>query len=253
LTELRGFIAYPSNPSQIGNAISSAVGNLRTSNRNIDLSTWEENDIAGRFISEPILQEIDEGDVLVADVTLLNFNVVFEIGYTIGRGKRAYLIRNAALKGSDELISQVGIFDTLGYESYNSSGQLALNLGAISSERPLSIPAVILNRAAPVYLVLPRTKSDPEIRTVSRIKKARLEFRTFDPEEHGRMPAGEAIGNVTQSLGVVTSLLPVVRTDAPVHNFRAAFVAGLAMGMGKPLLVLQEGEEPVPLEPVLQG
>jgi energy-coupling factor transporter ATP-binding protein EcfA2 len=40
----------------------------------------------------------------------------------------------------------------------------------------------------------------------------------------------------------------VVRTDAPVHNFRAAFVAGLAIGMGKPLLLLQEGEEPVPLD-----
>lgn len=80
------------------------------------------------------------------------------------------------------------------------------------------------------------------------VKKARLEFRTFDPEEHGRLPSGEAINNVAQSLGVITSLLPSVREDAEVHNFRAAFVAGLAMGMDKPLLLLQEGEEPVPLD-----
>ena len=248
MSELRGFVAYPSRPPQIGQVISAAIGYLQAENRNIDLATWEENDLAGRFIAEPILENIDSGEILVADITQLNFNVVFEIGYAIGRGKRAYLIRNAAITGSDDLINQVGIFDTLGYEEYSSSKQLASSLGAISSAQPLTITDTFLNKTTPVYLILPRTKSDPEIRTLSRIKKVRLQFRSFDPEEHGRMPAGEAATNVAQSLGVVTSLLPSIRTDARVHNFRAAFVAGLAIGMDKPLLLLQEGEDPVPLD-----
>ena len=84
--------------------------------------------MAGRFIYQPILEEIDNGQMLVADVTRLNFNVVFEIGYAIGREKRAYLIRNSAIAGSDDLIEQVGVFDTLGYKQYNSSDQLASHL-----------------------------------------------------------------------------------------------------------------------------
>lgn len=97
-------------------------------------------------------------------------------------------------------------------------------------------------------MVVPRDKTDSEIHTLSRVKKARLQFRTFDPEEHGRLPAGEAINNVAQSLGIITSLLPSSRKEADVHNFRAAFVAGMAMGMDKALLLLQEGEDPVPLD-----
>lgn len=186
--------------------------------------------------------------MLVADVTLLNFNVVFEIGYAIGRQKRAYLIQNSAITGSRDLIEQVGIFDTLGYEHYSSSRDLASHLTSVSSTKPLTIVENVPNKVAPVYMVVPRNKTDPEIHTLSRVKKARLEFRTFDPEEHGRLPSGEAINNVAQSLGVITSLLPSVREDAEVHNFRAALVAGLAMGMDKPLLLLQEGDEPVPLD-----
>jgi hypothetical protein len=248
LNNLSGFVAYPSRPPEIGRTVSAAIEHLRDENRAIDLRTWEENDIAGRFIYQPILEEIDSGRMLVADVTRLNFNVVFEIGYAIGRQKRAYLIRNSAIIASDDLIDQVGIFDTLGYERYSSSRELASQLIAISSTRPLTIIESSPNKVAPVYMVVPRVKTDPEIHTLSRVKKARLEFRTFDPEEHGRLPAGEAINNVAQSLGVITSLLPSVREGAEVHNFRAAFVAGLAMGMDKPLILLQEGERPVPLD-----
>jgi hypothetical protein len=245
---MRGFLAYPSQPPDIGRTVSAAVEHLRSNNHAVDLHTWEENDIAGRFIYQPILEEIDNGQMLVADVTRLNFNVVFEIGYAIGRQKRAYLIRNSAITGSDDLIDQVGIFDTLGYQPYSSSTELASHLTSIHSTRSLTITESSPNKVAPVYMVVPRVKTDPEIHTLSRVKKARLEFRTFDPEEHGRLPAGEAINNVAQSLGVITSLLPSVRKEAEVHNFRAAFVAGLAMGMDKPLLLLQEGEEPVPLD-----
>jgi len=248
LSSLCGFVAYSSRPPQISQTISAAIQQLRTENRAIELSAWEENDVAGHFISQPILEKIENGQILVADITQLNFNVVFEVGYAIGCGKRAYLIRSSAIAGSDDLIRQVGIFDTLGYERYDSSRKLASHLMSISSTQPLVASENAPNNLAPVYMVVPRAKTDPEIHTLSRVKKARLGFRTFDPEEHGRLPAGEALNNVAQSLGVITSLLPSVRNEAEVHNFRAAFVAGLAMGMDKPLLLLQEGEDPVPLD-----
>jgi len=88
------------------------------------LKTWEENDIAGRFIIEPILSELAIVDLLVADITRLNFNVVFEIGYAIGRKKRVHLTRYRALTSSDDLIREVGVFDTIGHRPYANSGEL---------------------------------------------------------------------------------------------------------------------------------
>lgn len=246
MPELQGLIAYPSSPDSIGASIRAAVELLR-SEGGAGFGTWEENDIPGRFIVDPILSRIEEGNALVADITRLNFNVTFEIGYAIGRSKRLVLIKNSALTGSDDLIREVGLFDTLGYKKYSNSRELANYLGSMIDILPLNLQGSI-NTAAPIYLVLPRVKTDAEIRAISRIKKAGLRFRAFDPEEQSRLSARDAIDNVNESHGLVTFLLPRDRVDAPVHNFRAAFVAGLALGLEKEMLLLQHGEEPVPLD-----
>ena len=244
---LQGLIAYPSKPGVIGATIKTALDQLRLLPAFRDLSTWEENDIAGRFVVGPVLSRIDEGNVLVADITQLNFNVVFEVGYAIGRGKRIVLIRNSAVAGSEALIREVGIFDTLGYQSYQNSGELGRLLQDVKDLTPLAIGAV-MNKHTPVYVVVPRIKTDAEIRLIARIKKARLEFRTFDPQEQGRLSAGDAIDGVAHSIGVVTLLLPGNRVDSQAHNFRASFVAGLAAALDRVLLVLQDGDEPVPID-----
>jgi hypothetical protein len=247
MARLNGLVAYPSTPNSIGVGLRSTLEILRTEGVGEQLTAWEENDIPGRFIVSPVLSKIDDGNVLVADITRLNFNVTYEIGYAIGRRKRAVLVKNSAIAGSDELIREVGIFDTLGFKNYSNSRELATYLAGLDDLSALPIPESI-NMATPVYLVLPRVKTDAEIRTISRIKKARLFFRGFDPDEQGRLGAGEAIENVSQSHGVVTLLLSRDRVDADVHNFRAAFIAGLTLGMDKELLLLQNGDEPVPID-----
>jgi hypothetical protein len=248
MPRLTGFAAYPSAPSQVGAAIQAAVDVLRSDAQAPMLSSWQENDVPGRFIVEPILAGIDNSDILVADITRLNFNVAFEIGYALGRRKRVLLTKNTALAADDELIREVGIFDTLGYQNYANSRELASALRLVSDIRPLSPHIIAPNPAAPVYIILPKEKSDAEIRLISRVKKARLQFRSFDPEEHGRLPAGEALENVARSHGVIAPLLSRERVNANVHNYRSSFVAGLTMGLGRTLLLLQEGEDPVPLD-----
>src|SRR5438045_4013712 len=96
-TRPTGFVAYPSHPKIVSDPIRAAIAILKGSPTAPSLTGWEENDIAGRFIIEPILSKIDQGNLLVADITRLNFNVVFEIGYAIGRRKRVVLTRNASI------------------------------------------------------------------------------------------------------------------------------------------------------------
>ena len=243
-----GFVAYASTPREIGQTISAAVSTLKTEHRMDGLHGWEENDIAGRFLVTPILDNIDAGDILVADVTKLNFNVTFEIGYAIGRKKRVVLVRNSSLTSDDNLIRDIGIFDTLGYLPYSTSGQLVSYILGISDITPLAFDETI-DAKAPVFVVQPPIKTDVELRMMGRIKKARLQFRHYDPAEVGRLPASAAIADVAKSIGVVAPLLPANRKDAVVHNMRAAFIGGLCLGMDKILLLMQAGtSEPVPLD-----
>lgn len=152
---LTGFTAYPSSPFSIGSTIRAALDIPRTDAEAPRLTTWEENDIAGRFIVDPILAQIDGADVLVADITRLNFNVVFEVGYSIGKRKRDYLVRNVAITGADDLVREVGIFDTLGYERYSNSTELADLLRKVTDTRALPLDDARINSPSPVYLVLP--------------------------------------------------------------------------------------------------
>ena len=122
-TDRTAFFAYPSKDREvvltIREALERSAGGLAT----FALSGWEENDITGRFLRAPILEKLDDAICLFADITTLNFNVTYEIGYAIGRGKRVVLVRHGAIKPSD-LVQRIGIFDTLGYSTYVNAGEL---------------------------------------------------------------------------------------------------------------------------------
>ncbi len=246
--EISGLMAYPADPEEIGQTICRSLEGLNKHERFRQLNSWEESDVPGRFISTEVLKLIDGGTAFIADITRLNFNVVFEIGYAIGRKKRAILVRNDRILPDSDLIRSVGIFDTLGYKSYTDSTSLASFITSITDLAPLKFNETATSIRTPVYLILPQIKGDMETRLIARIKKGRLFYRSFDPEEHGRLSAQEAIENVALSHGVIIPLLPNHYTNAEVHNYRAAFVAGLTIGMQKLLLFLQSGEDPVPLD-----
>jgi hypothetical protein len=248
MLELTGLVAYPSSPSELGTALKQGCNSLSNQYGLVGLKPWEQNDIAGRFLDDPILDSISSGNILVADITRLNFNVVYEIGYAIGRQRRVILTHNVGLTNDDSLLRRIGLFDTLGYASYSNSQDFINIILRLTDTDPLVINTVKINRSSPVYVLLPKHKSDYDIRLLSRIKKARLQFRSFDPEESGRLTAHAAIDNVAQSHGVIVPLLSQEYDDAPYQNIRGAFIAGLASALGKELLLLQFGSYPIPLD-----
>lgn len=146
------------------------------------------------------------------------------------------------------MIRQIGIFDTLGYETYKDANSLSSAITSINDLAPIRFDVNLINSKAPVYILLPQNKADIETHLISRVKKGRLFYRSFDPEEQGRLSAQEAIENVASSHGVIIPLRNSYYIDAETHNFRASFLAGLAQGMHKELLLLQMGDEPIPLD-----
>lgn len=211
------------------------------------MALWEQNDIAGRPLVAPIFEGISQNDFLIADITFLNFNVTYEIGYAIGVAKRVFLIKHAEIKAEPDESRKVGIFDTLGYETYRDSAQLLKKLSQPVDLTPLSV-SQNLNSRAPLYVLETPVRTEGMGHIIARVKKARVNYRSFTPSEHSRLAAIEAVQHVANSYGVLIPLLPKNFKDSQVHNIRAAFVAGLAHGMQKTTLMLQSGDEPIPLD-----
>ena len=239
------FVAYPNVPTEIAATIEQAVSEYNRIDSGA-VRSWKAMSIIGDFIPKKIIKEIAES-VLVADITHLNCNVLYEIGYAIGQRKYILLIRNASLEDGNPTIQEVGIFDTLGYTSYQNSSELLEILKKNESNQPYKGEQG-LNLTAPVYLMNTQYKTDFSSRIVARINKAKLYYRSFDPSESPRLSAHEAITEVSESYGVIVQLLTKDSKNSLIHNLRAAFIAGLANGMSIPMRLLQYGYDPVPID-----
>lgn len=235
---LSAFFAYPSREREVVSAIASAKAVLATSRREVHLTLWEENDISGRLLTDPIFENIAAADVLIADITFINFNVTFEIGYAIGLNKRVFLTRNTNFKRQNNLIDSIGIFDTLGYENYSDELTLAALIEQCDSAVRIPMRAVP-NPKLPIYVLQTPQSSTAMIAITSRIKKARLGFRGYLPSDEPRLSAAKAIDDICSCFGAVVPLLASQYADAEIHNIRAAFVAGLAKALHKETLILQ--------------
>ncbi|MBK0393808.1 P-loop ATPase, Sll1717 family [Ramlibacter algicola] len=241
------FFAYTGRPVQIGDVIVAASARLRSAS--LKVTPWQELEVAGNFIRNQVLNSIEDSDLFIADISIANFNVSFEIGYAIGCGKPILLVKNRAIDEGPLKLQEIGLFDTIGFTEYENAETLQKTIQANSEvARPLLI-APALNLSAPIYAIEPKHKTDYIIGIRSRLERARMSTRTFDPQERPRLSSWEAIEQVAQSYGVLVPLLSRTLADHSLHNMRAAFVAGLASGMKKPLAILQDAiEQPVPLD-----
>jgi hypothetical protein len=234
---LTSFVAYSSQDPALAGLLSGAIRRVNSSRNSVYFETWQGNDVPGIPLVTPILEKIENSAFVVADITYLNLNVVYEIGFAIGRQKRAFLIRHKDIPGDKALARAAGIFDTLGYFEFSSSEELEHRLAAEVAVTPLVFSRA-LDQKAPVFIVEPPTHRESSTIMTSRIKKARFKYRSFNPGEDTRMSASDAIRQVASSSGVVGIFQDNAFLDHEVHNVRTIFVAGLADGMLVPRLLL---------------
>lgn len=244
---MKHFVAYPSKPETITTTIESTINNLN-GKPGVEISSWRNLDITGRFLIDGIQTKIDSVDCLICDITFLNFNVLFEIAYAIAKNKRVLPIINKNIWTEKDQIENFGIFDTLGYFEYENSNQLEEFIRSIDNCDPLEFQTDEIDKHTPIYVLRTLYNSDATVSLLSRIKKTRIGFRSFDPSEQPRLSLLDAYRNVNRSVAVIVLLLSDFASDYKPNNYRGAFIAGLAYGLEKELLILQEGESPIPLD-----
>ena len=83
----RAFFAYPPQPYAQAETVKEAAAKINGT-RVVSLRTWEDMSVAGKNVMAEICREINEAEIFCADITGLNPNVMFELGYAIARDKR---------------------------------------------------------------------------------------------------------------------------------------------------------------------
>ena len=241
------FVAYGSEPAAVGEVIESGCKIADRFSASRSYHTWKQNDIVGLDLVTPIIQHIEAAPYVVADISGMNANVVYEIGYAIGCGKRVVIVRHKDATVSNDELNRIGLFDTLGYSTYETDVQFASIVSEDRSEKVIPIEFE-KNRKQPLYLVSCAEANEISHRILSRIKKTRLTFRSFTPSEDIRLSAQTAIENVASSFGLVLDWRNSVDEVAFRHNIRTAFVAGLGHALGIETIIFAPPQSNVPLD-----
>lgn len=244
---LDAFFLYPSQQPIIAETIEEAINKLR--GIPLTVAGWKDLHPAGKVIFCAICKQLRFSKVAVTDVTTLNFNLLFEIGYAIGLGVPVLPIRDTTLIKDNHAFTELGILDTIGYIDFQNSLDLAENVRQRLADAQRFQAFYELNQEQPLFLMKSPVTTDASVRLSTTIAKTGLRARAFDPVETTRISLHDAVRQVKSSLGVIVHLLDQNRKDAAVHNARCALIAGLAMSSEKLVLLLQEGDQqPQPLD-----
>jgi hypothetical protein len=184
--------------------------------------------------------------MLVADLTAINFNVLFELGFACGLSRPVLPIRDLSYSKDAGDLDELGFLDTLGYGKFHNSDDITtavLNASPRALVRPLAEPL-----PDPIFLVLPLIITEGVRRTRAALNRSAFRSRVFDPKETPRMSFADISRQVGGSIAVVLPMLHPDRDGARVHNARCAFVAGMALAAQKQVLLLQEGNVRQPID-----
>jgi hypothetical protein len=116
----RVFFAYPSAPAIRAETIRVAAAAINKTNL-ARLRTWEDMSVSGKNIIHEICNEIDRAQLFCADITGLNSNVMFELGYAIARDKRIWLVFDTTFLELRRQFDQFQLLTTTGYAEYAGS------------------------------------------------------------------------------------------------------------------------------------
>lgn len=243
------FFAYPGKPPIIAATIEATVDTLRTTNRKWNWTTWKMLPTPGQIIFCEICKTARNSAAVVCDVTTLNFNVLFELGYAIGLGLPVLPIRDSTYEVNQRIFDSLGLLDTLGYIDFANSTHLREQLVSRLPGVALPESALRIHRDTPVYLLRGPIETEGALQLAATLKKSALRFRAYDPVETPRLSLHEARRQVAGSVGVIANLLNPSRSDAAtVHNGQCAIVCGMAMAQQKIVVMLQEGESTQPID-----
>lgn len=243
-----GFFAYSSAPPSIPATIKAAIESInRTQAANI--VSWEDLRTGGKYIISDICAAIDEAQFFCADITTINANVMFELGFAVTRNKRIWLIRDDTYTDYKKEFDQLRLLTTIGYSPYVNSAEI---IKAFFVDKPhgtleqtifkQSIEPSLGPRDSQDTLVYLKSKHDTEasVRVTRVLQDSRLPLTVDDPRETSVRPLNWYTQNLYGAIAIAVHFLSSAREGFRLHNARYALVSGLARGFGLSTLMLTE-------------
>ena len=248
------FFAYASEPQRRVDAIRGAIERIQDgSELRCKIADWTDLSIEGKVIFCAICEAIRNARCVATDITGLNFNVLFELGFAIGAGKAIWPL----LESSEEerLYKAFDTLTTLGHSSYTNSKSIANKL---SKKKPwmkrahLAAPSLIASKptrmARQILYLRNPSEDEASLRVEELLENTSLSVITDDPSEVAFQPISWYLARLETSFAVLLELGSRTGHGASLHTAKCALVAGVSVACGRRLLMLGEDIDSGPID-----
>ena len=246
MTQRTAFFAYPSYPNNLTEVLRSAIKKINQAEPQIKITSWEDLNVTGNLIVSQILTAISQADVFACDLTYLNPNVLFELGFAIARRKKVWIVIDTNIKDSQEKFNKFKILTTSGYSPYSNSQDI---LNSFIAEKPFdnlektlfkdAIEQSVEQLASPKMLFLKsgiNTEASTKLSQI--VESSEIPVTIDDPQEMQIQSLSWYAQHTYNAPAVIAHFLSTNHINHGLHNAKCAFISGLALGFESDILML---------------
>ena len=257
-----GFYAYSSDPQQLSETIETAITSINQ-RQIIRVKSWQKLSVGGKLVIKEILKEVASSDIFLCDLTGLNHNVLFELGFAIANRKRVWLTldvtktKNVSQVRALPLISSFGYHEHVNYEQltnqfieerpYNDLSSHVLKDHDTLIDRVQRSP--LINDVFYIPSSVESTASKIVIQYLGSLKKQNgRKVVVYDHLENSGDRLQWFLRNILEANSVIVHLDDPGSQDAPINNARCSLLAGMAIGFKKNVCMVAPHPFDVPFD-----
>jgi len=120
---IKTFYAFPSEPKSLVETISFAIETINKKNI-VKILPWTDLNPSGKIILSQILKAIDDSGIFLCDLSGLNPNVCFELGYAIAKNKRIWITIDSTNPQNYLTFKQFQILSSIGCVQHNNDNDI---------------------------------------------------------------------------------------------------------------------------------
>jgi hypothetical protein len=253
LPEPKSFFAYAGQPELRAETMREAIDSLVQ--RSIAVAGWQSLEVEGRVLITAVTAAIDSSTVIVAEISSMNSNVLFEAGLALGRNKVLWLALDETDSDALRVWTDLSLLSTIGRLDYSGNSDKLVT--RFMDTRPdLESPSLLdtllagasAREANAVFAPTLPTKLNASLALEKMLERQGHLKILGAGDDLGLAPLQFYVQEIYRSSAAIFHLLAPNRVRAAEHNARASFLAGVAYGLDLPLLMVVEQGFTSPLD-----
>jgi len=248
------FFAYEDGNQDNKDAISRAAKEYNKHQKSFKILRWEDLRVSGTNITTEIFDQISNCEKFVCDLTYLNHNVLFELGYAIAKKKVLKIFLNPNIAGAIKNYSDLKILKGIGFAKFGNSKEILKEFRQSSvDEKSLSLEKMIPNYEnvlleRDVFLINVKNKNQAAIDIEEFLYIMDKNYITNNEDEIPYQTLTWYLNSILKSKIIILHMVGSDKTDFKVINAEYSLYAGLAYGLGKDVLLIAPEKYRAPID-----